>query len=696
MRVLIVDDDADVRDFIERALEVLGYDVTARADAAGAMAAVASGFFPLILLDWVMPGTDGLELCRRIRASPGGELPVVLIFTGRDEPDDLRKVLAAGADDYMTKPIDVDHLTIRLTIAEERARQRAERRRAEEKLRASEERFALAARGANDGVWDWDLATGEIYYSERWKAMLGYSEDEIGDRVEEWYERIHPADRQRVESLFQAHLEGREPHFECSHRLRQKDDTYRWIVSRGLAVRDGEGKACRMAGSLTDITGRGVHDQLTGLPNRRLFSYRLDNALRRRQRRPEYLFGVLLFGLDRFTMVNDSLGHAIGDELLIAVGRRLEGSLRATDILARLEATLARFGGDEFILLVEDLHENEDVIRASERFQKIFEAPFELDGNEVFASASVGIALGSTNYDRPEDMMRDADLALHRAKALGGSRFEIFDETMHQRAVTRLRLENDLRRAGGGGQFRVLYQPIVSLDGGRLVGFEALLRWQHPEKGLISPAEFLSVAEESKLITLIDRWMLNETCRQMVKWQAALPAPLEIAMNVNLSSKQFAQTATVAEVRDLLERTGLPGRLLKLEITESLIMREPDTAAEVLRQLKALGVQICLDDFGTGYSSLSYLHRFPLDTLKIDRSFVADVEGTGGGQAIVQAIVTLGHGLGMDVVAEGVETEGQRAELERIGCDHAQGYFFSRPVTSEEALELFLSPRRAN
>ena len=685
MRILVVDDEADIRLFLDRALTVLGYEATTCADATEALARLEDESFPMILLDWMMPQVDGLSLCRRIRAKPGGDLPVILLFTGRDGDDDLEQVLAAGADDYMTKPIVVEHLNVRLKIAGDRAVQRAARREAEEKLRASEERFALAAQGSNDGVWDWDLRAGKVYYSDRWKAMLGLGVDDVGDGIEEWFDRIHPADRPRVEASCQAHLGGKLDHFECSHRLRQSDDTFRWVVSRGLAVREGEGEAYRMAGSLTDITGRGVHDQLTGLPNRRLFSYRLDNALQRHKRKSDYLFGVLLFGLDRFKMVNDSLGHVAGDELLIAVGRRLEGSLRATDILARLEATLARFGGDEFIVLVEDLQDVNDVLRASERFQKIFEQPFDVMGQEVFANASVGIVLGSADYDRPEDLMRDADIALHRAKALDGARFEIFDETMHERAVTRMRIENDLRRAGQGSEFRVLYQPIVALANGRLVGLEALLRWQHPKRGLISPTEFLSVAEESKLITMIDRWILKETCRQMAAWEEELGSQLDVSIHVNLSSRHFSQADTVAALSEVLEDSRIPGNRLKLEITESLIMKDPEAASAVLARFKELGIQLCLDDFGTGYSSLAYLHRFPLDTLKIDKSFVDDLDGRGG-KAIIRAIVELAHGLGMDVVAEGIETERQARQLTFMGCDHGQGFFYSKPATSGEIL----------
>ncbi|MCP4657055.1 MAG: EAL domain-containing protein [bacterium] len=809
MKILVVDDQSDVRIFLRETLRILGHEATICGDAATALEKCRAEAFPLMVLDWVMPEIDGLELCRRIRALPDGELPVILIFTGKDRPHDLQMVLAAGADDYMPKPLIVEVLQIRLTIAEERAHQRAarreaeeklrrlekavetmqlgvsitdtehrilytnpadaqmhgytvqellgqdvrifapreswenpmnlgamaalrawkresinirkdgttfpvqmtsdvvsdpagrpvgivtaceditERKRAEEALRASEERYALAARGANDGLWDWNLTKNEIYYSERWKSMLGLAESEIGSRPEEWFDRIHPADRQRVETAYRAHLGGALSHFECSHRLLHRNGLHRWVVSRGLAVRDEEGKAYRMVGSLTDITGRGVHDELTGLPNRTFFLFRLQNALERHRNKPQNLFGVLLFDLDRFKMVNASLGHVLGDELLIAVGNRLEGSLRATDTLARLEGTVARVGGDEFIILVEDIRDANQAIRLTERFQEVFARSFLLDGHEVFASASIGIALSSADYNKPEDLIRDADTALHRAKALGRGRFEIFDETMHARAVAALQIENDLRHAMEGTEFRVFYQPIVSLVTGKLTGLEALLRWQHPKMGLVLPEHFLSVAEESDLIVAIDRWVLQEACRQWTVLEEELTSGSRLWLNINVSGRQFSQDDLVEQVRALLERTEFRGMRLNLEITESMIMKNPDQGAGVLAQLKSLGVQLCLDDFGTGYSSLSYLHRFPLDTLKIDQSFVADMGEEGGGSAIVRAIVDLAHHLDMDVVAEGVETARQVTLLQEMGCDYGQGYYYSKPMPSERVQAQF-------
>ncbi len=809
MKILVVDDQQDVRTFLAQALTLLGHDATMCVDAESALKAAAAEAFPLMLLDWMMPGTDGLELCRRIRASPGGELPIILIFTGRDQPEDLQEVLASGADDYMTKPLDVDYLRIRLSVAEATALQRAARLEAEEKLhlllkaiettqlgvtitdtnkrivytnpadaemhgyqveeltgqdvrifapqaswetegpegvvgfrkwkreslnvrrdgttfpvqitsavvtddsgrslgivsscediterksneealRTSEERYALAARGSNDGLWDWNLRENVVYYSDRWKAMLGCSEAEVGDAPEEWFDRIHPADLQRVRSLWQDHLDATSEHFECSHRLRHRDGTYRWVASRGLAVRDESGKVCRVAGSLTDITGRGIHDQLTGLPNRTFFSYRLENALERHKRKPNYLFGVLLFGLDRFKMVNDSLGHVAGDELLIAVGKRLEGVLRATDTIARFAGTLARVGGDEFIILIEDITDAGQTIRIMKRFQKIFERPFGVSGDEVYAAASVGIVLSSSAYQQAADIVRDVDIALHRAKKLGGSHFEIFDETMHRHAVTRLQIENDLRRAQEGDEFRAFYQPIVSLETGKPVALEALFRWQHPTDGLISPTRFLSVAEESELIVSIDRWILEEACRQLVRWEKDLGRELPLAVSVNLSSRQLSRLGVVEAVTELLRETGLPGERLRLEITESVLMEDPDAAAEALAELKTLGVALCLDDFGTGYSSLSYLHRFPLDVLKIDRSFIAGMTAEGGGPAIVRSVVDLAHNLGMDVVAEGIETAEQVEQLQEMGCDYGQGFYYSEAVASDVARERFL------
>jgi diguanylate cyclase (GGDEF)-like protein len=420
------------------------------------------------------------------------------------------------------------------------------------------------------------------------------------------------------------------------------------------------------------------HDSLTDLPNRALFMDRLRRAIHRTRRQANYRFAVLFLDLDGFKVINDSLGHATGDQLLIAIGRRLELGMRRGD-------TLTRLGGDEFAILADDIRDDNDAIHLAERVRHELKAPFNLGGHEVFATASVGIALGSTDRERPEDLLRDADTAMYRAKAQGKERHVIFDQAMHTSVVERLRLETDLRRALEREEFQVHYQPIVALRTGRIAGFEALLRWEHPERGMIAPSVFIPVAEETGLILPLGLWVLRAACRQVHAWQGRAAEFAALMISVNLSSKQLAQPDLVEQIDQILQETGLAAEHLKLEITESAIMEHPPSAAEVLRRLKDRGIRLSLDDFGTGYSSLSYLHRFPIDTLKVDRSFVNRLDGEDGDPVIVQTIVALAHNLGMQVVAEGVETEGQFELLKAMDCQYGQGYYFSRPVDDDSA-----------
>jgi diguanylate cyclase (GGDEF)-like protein len=420
------------------------------------------------------------------------------------------------------------------------------------------------------------------------------------------------------------------------------------------------------------------HDSLTDLPNRGLFSDYLKLAIERSKRQQDYLFAVLFLDLDRFKYINDSLGHSCGDQLIVELARRLQSCLRQVD-------TVARFGGDEFAILLDGIKDPRDAIRVAEKIQQELLRPFELGGHEAFTSASIGIALSSGGYDQPDYILRDADTAMYRAKDAGKACYELFDLEMHSRAVIRMRLENDLRRAVERNEFCVFYQPIMSVQTGRLSGFEALVRWQHPERGLVAPSEFIPIAEETGLIVTLGSWILDEACRQMHEWHTQHPANRTLTMNVNLSSKQLIQSGLVQEVKAVLEKTKLPARSLKLEITESVVMENAELATTMLKQLSDLDVHLCIDDFGTGYSSLSYLHRFPVDTLKIDRSFVNRIEEKDENVEIVRTIATLARNLGMEVVAEGVESEDQLACLKALNCEYAQGYLFSRPLTAEAA-----------
>jgi diguanylate cyclase (GGDEF)-like protein/PAS domain S-box-containing protein len=570
-----------------------------------------------------------------------------------------------------------------------------ERVRAEEALRVSEERYALAARGASDGLWDWDLVRDELYFSSRWKGMLGYADDQIGTSAREWLDRIHPEDRPRVLAELDLHLDGVTPHFESEHRIAHKSGGWRWMLVRGMAVRGADGKATRIAGSQTDITQHkdieeqlahgALHDALTGLPNRVLFFDRLWHAIGRLHRAGRFC-AVLFVDLDRFKVINDSLGHGVGDQLLIEVARRLEACLRPGD-------TVARLGGDEFAVLLEDVREPSEATRVATKVEVMLSKPFVVGGREIFPSASIGIALSESPTDRPADLLRDADTAMYRAKALGKARHVVFDSDMHDRAMAVLQLESDLRRAVERREFLVLYQPIVSLGTGGVVGVESLVRWRHPERGLLGPAEFIPFAEETGLIVHIGQQVLQESCRQMRTWHDRVLDGRPFAVSVNLSARQFAQTDLIDHVSGVLTDAGIQARSLRVEVTESVLIDNPDMAAEMLARLRRMDVRVSLDDFGTGYSSLAYLHRFRVDALKIDKSFVDRMDRSRENEQIVGTIAALGNNLGMEVIAEGVETAEQARQLRALHCANAQGFLFSKPIEAEAVSDM-LSERR--
>gem|GEM_PF-4761201 len=421
-----------------------------------------------------------------------------------------------------------------------------------------------------------------------------------------------------------------------------------------------------------------VHDGLTGLPNQALFMERLEFALKRTKQQPDYLFAVLFLDLDRFKVINDSLGHLVGNQLLIGIARKLEAVVRSVD-------TVARFGGDEFTILLEDIKDTNGAIQVAQRIQQALTLPFHLSEQEVFTNASIGIALSTPDYERPEQLLRDADIAMYRAKTLGRLRYQVFDRTMHSRAVVLLQLETDLRRALQREEFQIYYQPIVSLKTGRITGFEALLRWQHPKRGLVSPSEFISVMEETGMIVTIGQWVLSKACIQMQQWHAQFPNRPPLTLNVNLSGKQLAQAELPEQIKQVLQATGLDASSLKLEITESVLMDNSASVANIISQLIALDVELQMDDFGTGYSSLSYLQRLPINALKVDRSFISNMSIGDGNSEIVRAIITLAHSLNLAVTAEGIETKEQLIQLQELRCEYGQGYLFSRPLETKAA-----------
>jgi diguanylate cyclase (GGDEF)-like protein/PAS domain S-box-containing protein len=573
-----------------------------------------------------------------------------------------------------------------LKNVESSANQAEQAQRHAELLEESEQRFRSAFHYASIGM-------ALVSENGRWLQvnrslcqLVGYTEAELLNT--DIQSLTHP-DELGEFLIQQSRLtKGLVDGYQAEKRYMHKSGAEVWTLLSVSRVRDPETKSLRFIFQIQDISDRkraeaqlvhdAFHDGLTGLPNRALFVDHLKLAIARHQRREYPLFSVLFFDLDRFKLINDSLGHLIGDQLLVAMAQRIQGCLRPGD-------TIARLGGDEFTVLLEDLKSNSEAIHVADRIQRELSAPFDLEGRQVFTSASIGIAPSTTGYERPEHVLRDADTAMYYAKSLGGSRYQVFDKSMHVRAVKLLEMQNDLRQAIEKNELFVEYQPIVALDTFKITGFEALARWKHSTQGLIGPAQFIPVAEDTGLILPIGQWILREACRQARAWQQLYVGDENLTMSVNLSGKQFAQPDLINLIKDVLAETGLEPKSLKLEITESVVVENVDAASEMLTQLRNLGVGLSIDDFGTGYSSLSSLHRFPISTLKIDSSFVSRMIGHNENTEIVKTIMSLAGNLGMDVTAEGVETLEQVTRLRSFGCGRGQGFFFSRPLSAADA-----------
>ena len=545
------------------------------------------------------------------------------------------------------------------------------------------ERQAIEA--ATDGHWHWDLTTDTCYFSEQWARMLEFEPSEISERPDEWLSRVHSHYLPQVKEDLSAHLYGRTPRFESQFRIQTRGGAYLWALARGGAQRDAEGNPLSISGSLIDINhlvqaekaliNDAFEDRLTGLANRKAFTIRLERAVERMQE-DHYLFAVIFMDLDRFKVINDSHGHLFGDHLLSAVASRLRNCLRE-----RRGDILARFGGDEFVALLEDLKDPDDALVIARRFQDVLRSPFKIGDHEIVSGGSIGIAYNNTRIEKAADLLRNADTAMYRAKGARKGEIQVFNTEMYEETVRLYALENDLGRALDRNEFVLEYQPVVSLRCGSIVGAEALLRWRRSDGELVGPAEFIPLAEETGNIEAIGEWALTEAVRQNREWQTQGLTPVKIA--VNLSAKQLQRPGLVNLVGRVLKESKLRPSWLELELTETALMENLEQASNAIAALQRAGVRVSIDDFGTGYSSLGYLRRFSFDSLKMDRSFVADMTADPKSLAVAKGLIRLAHNLKLKVTAEGVETREQLDYLRRFGCDQFQGYLASRPVSAE-------------
>ena len=676
-RILVVEDESIVALDIQERLESLGYDVPATV-ATGEKAIVQAGLLnpDLVLMDIHLQGQmDGIEAADHIRRQFG--IPVIYLTANADHPT-VERAKFTEPFGYVIKPFEERELQTTIEIA-------LYKHQSEHRIRESEERYRLLAELSPEaiivqtdaGIVYANPAAASLFGARSVETLLGYAVADFvhSDRRENFHARERHL-RENQQSDLKAEkfvrLDGQVRDVEVV----MASVTYDGQLATQILTRDITERRRAEEQLLHDA----FHDSLTKLPNRALFLDHLKLAVNHVRRRKGYLFAVLFIDLDRFKVINDSLGHMVGDQFLITVARRLETCLRDGD-------TIARLGGDEFTILLDGIKDYGDAQRVAERVQEVLGESFHLAGRELFITASVGIKYSGHGDEQPEDLLRDADTAMYCAKTLGKAQYQVFDAKMHTRALTLLQMESDLRRAVEREEFHVNYQPIVSLESGRISGFEALVRWHHPERGVILPSEFVSVAEETGVIMQIDRLVLRQACCQMRKWQNALPGTRRMKISVNVSCKQFMQPMIVEQVMEILQETGLDPSSLKLEITESVMMEGRDYTMGVLERLSEAGVELSLDDFGTGYSSLSYIHRFPVSTLKIDQSFIKRIGGDQNGE-IVRAVVTLARNLGMEVVAEGIETELQLDQLRALNCEQGQGFYFSIPVDVASATAL--------
>ncbi len=680
----------------------------------------------LILLDINMPGIDGYETCRQIKANQNTKNIPVLFMSALSEPINKVKGFDVGAVDYIAKPFEAletlarirNHLELKdarlaLNQANETLEARVQARTAELEslnnrlalevegrerqaadLRQSESQFRLMFEKAPIGMAVTDIFGNMLEVNDSLSQTLGYSDTELLNLS--WHDVPHQDDAQHLQSLYQGFEKGEIDDFQFEGRCLAKDGHIIYGTLQAVKMPRNAERETYILCQFMDITHRKTveaelrhrasHDALTQLPNRNLLTQKLDQSLLRIKADPSHKFAVLFLDLNRFKLVNDSLGHQVGDQLLTSIARRLETLVRGDD-------TIARLGGDEFVILLSRVRSEADAIMVAERVETLLQDPFQVDEHVLFTSVSTGIAMGHPHYEKGADLLRDADIAMYSAKSRHSKdkeTYSLFAEDMYQRVSGQLRLESELHHALERDEFQLYYQPIVSLKNGQITGFEALIRWFKPGQGVISPADFIPIAEDTGLIVPMGEWILQTAYQQLDKWRQLSPIFESLKVSVNVSTLQLMDPKFLSRLDEILMKSGWNRRGLQIELTESIFMGDVDGIIEVLNQLKARSIELCIDDFGTGYSSLSYLHHFPIDHLKIDRAFVNRIQEAGEQREIAETVITLAHQLGMDTIAEGIELPHQLHQLKSMGCEAAQGYFLAKPLNQEAAEALLL------
>jgi diguanylate cyclase (GGDEF)-like protein/PAS domain S-box-containing protein len=695
LTALVVDDDMAQRFLMVETLLENDLLVEEAADGQEALELFKNITPDIVLMDVKMPRMDGFAACKAMRQLPEGQDLVIVLVTGLDDFESIQKAFDVGATDFITKPVNwplLNHRVWYLLRASEAFRG----------LRRSKNRLAMAQEIARLGNWEWDVANDHWYWSEQMYQIYGLDSGKSVLSQDVIFEFIHSDDREMVKREMTDVLLGRKD-FSLDYRIVVGENNFRTVHEQGEVFYDEHGKAISIHGTLQDITDRiraeeqirflAYYDSLTGLPNRQLFMEHVAQSLRAAIRNGSRM-ALLYLDLDRFKRINDTLGHGVGDQLLKKISAGLADCVRSSDVIAKINkpngprASLSRLAGDEFTILLTDIVEDEHAGLVAKRVLEMVNQPITVDGQELYVSASIGISLYPRDGDTVDLLLGSADVAMFHAKEHGRNCFMFFSNQMNSRALERLNIENDLKRAVERDELVLFYQPQIDMQTGKLAGFEALVRWQHPEHGLVPPFKFIPVAEESGLIVPISDWVLYEACRQNQEWIDAGFAP--VRMGVNISSVQFIQQKMTDVVENALQLTGLDPQYLELELTESAIMQNVEKVTQTLAELKSLGLTLSVDDFGTGYSSMSYLKRFPLDTLKIDRSFIMDITVDENDAAIVKAIIALAKILDLKTICEGVETKEQLEFLRTQGGDELQGFLVSKPVPAKEA-EVFLA-----